>query len=102
MVAPRELFQELDIERLHEAHVRDRRIERLGGFERRLQHRAERKDRDPFALPADLALADRDGRQLLADLTDRGAARIAHRRRAVQLQTGGEHLAALFGIRRRH
>ena len=37
---------ELGVERLHEAHVGDRRVELFGRGQRRLQHRAEREDRD--------------------------------------------------------
>ena len=57
---------ELDVERLDEAHVGDRRVELLRRGERRVQHAAEREERDAAAAPragaADLALADRQRR----------------------------------------
>jgi hypothetical protein len=47
-VRKREALDELDIERLDEAHVGNRGVEARRRLERRLQHRAESKDRDRF------------------------------------------------------
>jgi len=48
--------QQLEVERLDEAHVGDRRVELDGGFERRPQHRAEGEYRDVPPLAAQLAM----------------------------------------------
>src|SRR6185369_931633 len=54
-------FHELDIQRLDEAHVDDRGVERFPRLERRLEHRAKSEDGHALALPANLRLADREG-----------------------------------------
>ena len=85
LVVRRELVDQLDVQRLHEAHVGHRRVERLGRLQRRLQHRAEREDRDlapacgaisPLPTGSAFISSDRDA--------GRRAARIAHRRRAAR------------------
>src|SRR5881296_965001 len=46
---------QLDVERLHETHVRHRRVELFGGLERRFQHRAEGEDRHALTAPSYIA-----------------------------------------------
>ena len=99
---------ELDVERLHEAHVGDRRVELLGGGERRMQHRPEREERDAVRalrrLAPDFALADRQ-RVHRGSIATPGpaAARIAHRRRRARASIAGvQHLPALVLVGRRH
>src|SRR5678815_5316311 len=95
-------FQEIDIQRLDEAHVDHRGVERVAGFERRLEHRAESEDGDALALPANLRLADRDGLQFLGKNTGSSTTGIAHRAGAVDADAGGEHLPAFLRVRGRH
>ena len=101
------LHDEVDVERLHEAHVGDRRVELLRRLQRRLQHRPEREDRDAMRAarrrPPHLAAADRQRVHLGVDRdAGSGAARIAHRRRRAQRARRVEHLPALVLVGRRH
>ena len=47
----REPHEQVDVERLDEPHVDHRRVERFAGGERRLQHAAEREDRNSMMTP---------------------------------------------------
>ena len=61
LVRRREPRHQVGVDRLHEAHVGDRRVEFLRGLERRLHHRAEREDGDLLAVRVfDFAFADRE------------------------------------------
>ena len=107
VVVQREARHEIDVERLDEAHVRHRRVELLRGAERRLDHAAEREDRDPVRPPrrraAHLALAHRQRGHGRGDRNaGTAAARIANRRRRVEHERRVEHLPAFVLVRGRH
>ncbi|KGX49628.1 hypothetical protein Y025_5571 [Burkholderia pseudomallei TSV32] len=108
VVRPRERLHELGVDRLHEAHVRDGRVKRVGRRERRRHHRAERENRDALAVrlrraAAHFALAERDlGKRLDGGNARARAARITHGGRVRLLQRGMQHLAALVLVRRGH
>ncbi len=99
----RQALDQVDVQRLHEAHVRDRRIEFVAGQDAVRDHRAERQDGDVLAAAAHFALADLDRVQGFHDWrADTGAARIAHGRRARIVVSRREHLAAFVFVRRSH
>jgi hypothetical protein len=54
-------FQEIDIQRLDEAHVDHRGVERVAGSSAGLSIAPKARMADALALPANLRLADRDG-----------------------------------------
>src|SRR3954470_3847137 len=98
MVRGGKLFHQLDVERLYETHVGDRRVQRLRRVERRLEHRAEGKDGDALALPAQLSFTNGNGGQLVARLAKCRAAWVAHCSWRVEPESGCEHLPAFGGV----
>src|SRR3954462_4437883 len=98
IVACGKLLHQRRVERLYEAHIGECRIERLGSFQRRLEHRAKGEDGDACAPPPDLSLAQRNRIELGPCLAQRCAARVAHRGGAVVVEAGGEHGAAFGGV----
>ena len=96
--------EKLDVERLYEPHVDQRRVQPVGDRHARRHHGAEGEQQQTAAtFAAQFATPDRERAQLLFD-THPGAlaARIAHRCRTVVRRRGVEHLPALVLVRGRH
>ena len=97
------LDHHVDVQRLHEAHVDDGRVQGLRRLERVPEHRPEGEQCNAFAAAAALRFADRQcGHSRLHRHARPGASRIAHRTRLVELEAGVEHLSGLVLVGRRH
>ena len=103
----RKPFDQIGIERLHEAHVGHCRVELLCRGKRRMQHAAEGENRDAmataFAFAAQLSFADRQRTHFMLH-ADAGPAspRIAHRTGCIERKCRVEHLPALVLVSRSH
>src|SRR3984893_11165831 len=100
IVRLRQPFDQLDVDRLDEAHVSYHRVDFLTGGKRGMQHAAESEYRDALrpalGLASQLALADRQRAHLVLDGGARPrSARIAYRARCIERERGVEHLTAL-------
>src|SRR5437016_5775482 len=91
-------FHQLDVKRLHETHIRHRRVELFGGLERRPEHRAEGEDRHALSGPSHFPFSQGNGLHFLERRSRGCAARIAHGGWGAEVEARVKHLPAFVGV----